>query len=122
MSEDNLWFWCPAECQAVVVRGGIAFDPDTNEVFPDLSVEFMSNSDSWFQYKRDPRATYKIVECGCCDHFHEPWFTGDCREDSHRFKSREDFAQREGVPIESVKEIFFDYEADEYYDPDADEN
>lgn len=25
------------------------------------------------------------IECGCCGHFHEPEYYGECRDDDHRF-------------------------------------
>lgn len=27
-----------------------------------------------------------FVECGCCGHYHRVDFTGDCREDSERYR------------------------------------
>jgi hypothetical protein len=26
-----------------------------------------------------------FLECGCCGQFHEESFTGDCRDDAHRY-------------------------------------
>lgn len=28
---------------------------------------------------------YLFVECGCCGGYHTPDFTGDCRDDAHRY-------------------------------------
>lgn len=44
----------------------------------------------------EPR-TNEIFECGCCECWHRTDFTGDCREDSERFWSPEDFQERTGV-------------------------
>jgi hypothetical protein len=40
------------------------------------------------------RDCFKIYECGICDHYH-PWdFKGDCRDDSNRYGSPEEYAER----------------------------
>ncbi len=28
---------------------------------------------------------YLFVECGCCGGYHAPDYTGDCRDDAHRY-------------------------------------
>jgi hypothetical protein len=44
----------------------------------------------------------KLYECGICDCLH-PWeFDGDCREDSERYASPEDYAQRHGIKTETI--------------------
>jgi hypothetical protein len=43
-----------------------------------------------------------LVECGCCSCYHRDDFEGDCREDSERFASPEDFEERTGLECEDV--------------------
>jgi hypothetical protein len=43
-----------------------------------------------------------FVECGCCDHWHRPEFTGDCRDDAERF-STSDLEDRYGEALEGVE-------------------
>jgi hypothetical protein len=54
------YFWNPTESQLVKVHeSGVIFDPDTNDVFDDLTAEKMSESDDWFEYDHDIRG------CSC---------------------------------------------------------
>lgn len=39
-------------------------------------------------------------ECGCCGHYHEAGFTGECRNDKERF-SYEDLDTM-GIPAEQI--------------------
>ncbi len=46
------WFFSPVEGQLVTVASStsVARDPDTGEYFSDLTLEFMRESDDWFEY------------------------------------------------------------------------
>ena len=50
------WFFNMIEGQVAFLNAnGEIIDPDTNQVFKDLSVQNMSESDDWFEYDNDPR-------------------------------------------------------------------
>jgi hypothetical protein len=46
------WFYNPSEGQIVIVENphSIPKDPDSEEEFPDLTLESMRESDNWFEY------------------------------------------------------------------------
>ena len=46
----------------------------------------------------------KIIECGCCGHFHKLSYHGDCRDDSERFDSLTSAAERIGEDCQEVDE------------------
>lgn len=50
-----------------------------------------------------PRVRFVLYECGICDHVHLWGFTGDCRDDSNRFRDLEDYCQRSGTPEPDVE-------------------
>jgi len=44
-----------------------------------------------------------LYECGICDCYH-PWdFDGDCRDDSNRFGSPEEYAELEKIDPDSIE-------------------
>ncbi len=44
-----------------------------------------------------------FYECGCCGHYHQEGFVGDCREDSQRFTLNELEEDRDGgTPIKII--------------------
>jgi hypothetical protein len=46
-----------------------------------------------------------LFECGICDCYH-PWeFAGDCRDDSNRFGSPEEYAAKMGVADVEVRSM-----------------
>lgn len=50
------WFFNQLENQTVTLNSeSEVIDPDTGEVFGDLTVEKMAQSDDWFEYDGDPR-------------------------------------------------------------------
>ena len=50
----------------------------------------------------------RYLECGCCEHYHQEDFFGDCRNDAERF-SLEDL-ENMGVSEENIVEIESDYD------------
>jgi len=54
--------------------------------------------------KTIPSQPVRIIQCGCCDHWHRANYFGDCRNDAERFDDMEDAANRLGKPVIEVLE------------------
>lgn len=48
------------------------------------------------------RGRHILYECGSCGQLHPVNWDGDCRDDSFRFASVEDYSDRTGIPYNQV--------------------
>ncbi len=44
-----------------------------------------------------------LAECGCCGGFHPFEFLGDCRDNANRYNDEQEYATRNGVPLENIE-------------------
>lgn len=52
MATNKKRFFSGARCGSVVeVTGDVVKDVDTGEVYKDLTIKFLENSDEWFEYE-----------------------------------------------------------------------
>jgi hypothetical protein len=45
----------------------------------------------------------RLIECGCCGYWHEDTFHGDCRDNSERYESPEDYARRNRITTKDIR-------------------
>ena len=55
--------------------------------------------------KKRAAKKHRIFECEGCGQYHPLGWVGDCRDDAHRYADEQDYAEREGVPVEDVEVV-----------------